>query len=134
MRVPGSNLLSVAMRVINPQPLKWRMWLGRVKNARGVFVDSYAPLVDAADIYGSAQPVSRALYQQLGLEFSKIYYTLWVQYDVRVLNRDTSGDVVLYNGLTLKCESDTNWRTADGWRKILAIETPALPPDPEPAP
>jgi len=123
VRVPGSNLLSVAMRVISPQAMQWRAFTGRTKNVRASYVDGYAP---AVDVFGSAQPVARVLYQQLGLDLSKNYWTLWVQPDIRVLDRDTTGDLVLYDGRTLKCESDTNWRAADGWRKILAIEVPSV--------
>jgi len=125
MRVPGSNLLSIAMRVIQPQNADWRRWEERTLNARGVYVDTYAAAVPV--VGASVQPVARALYQQLGLDFSKTYWTLWVPPDIKVLARDTTGDVVLYGGSTLKCESDTNWRQADGWRKILAIEIPPLP-------
>lgn len=123
MRVPGSNLLSVAMRVINPQTVQWRAFEGRTKNSRASYVDGYAP---AVDVFAAVQPVPRALYQQLGLDLSKSYWTIWVQPDVRVLNRDTTGDLVLYGTRTLKCESDTNWRESDGWRKILSIEVPGL--------
>jgi hypothetical protein len=70
------------------------------------------------------QPVPRNLYQTLGLDFAKEYWTIWVQPDVQVLKRDTTGDLVDYEGRTLKCESDTDWRAADGWRKIQAVRIP----------
>lgn len=124
MRVPGSNLLSIAMRVLTPQPVQWRAYVSRAPNGRGILVDTYT---DAVTIESSVsvQPIPRNLYQALGLDFAKEYWTLWVQPDVQVLKRDVTGDLVIYEGLLLKCESDTNWRSADGWRKIQAVRVPA---------
>jgi hypothetical protein len=123
MRVPGANLLSIAMRVLTPQVVQWRAWVSHTPNGRGILVDTYAEAVTVESSV-SVQPVPRNLYQTLGLDFAKEYWTIWVQPDVQVLKRDTTGDLVDYEGRTLKCESDTDWRAADGWRKIQAVRIP----------
>lgn len=122
--IPGSNLLRMAMGPIAPQtPLQWRAWLSRDVNEAGDFVAQYA---DPVDIEGSMQPVPRALYQQLGLDMSKDYQTLYTSSDVIVTDEDRGGDAILYDGAIWICESDTNWRHADGWRKILCIRVRSL--------
>lgn len=122
MMIPGANLLSVALRVIQPQTLGWQAWTGRTQSAAGDYVTTRAASVE---IQGSMQPVEKKLYQQLGLDLAKNYSFLYTSADVKPVARDRAGDLVTYNGQSWEVESDTNWRAADGWRKLLCVEVPS---------
>lgn len=119
MIVPGSNLLNMALRVIQPQGLGWRAFVSRSVNAAGDFVNTYA---DSVNIQGSMQPLEKKLYQELGLNLAKNYSVLFTSAQVRHTTEDRSGDLLTYGGLTWCAESDTDWAVADGWRYILCVE------------
>lgn len=122
MRVPGSNILNMALRVIAPQPLTHLAFVSRAENSAGDTVSVYA---DPVDIVGSMQAIDKKLYQELGLNLAKNYMTLYTSADVRPTARDRQGDLVTYGGRTWLCESDSDWGTADGWRRLLVVEVPA---------
>ena len=79
MIVPGSNLLSLALRVSAPLTLgaaRIRRYQGRATNAAGFDAPTYADSVDLpADT--SAQPVPRNRYQMQGLDYAKDYITVY---------------------------------------------------------
>lgn len=122
MNVPGSNLLSIALRVIRPQTLGHRAFVSRSVNTAGDWVSVFATSVD---ITGSMQAVDLKLYQQLGLNLAKNYHTLYTQAAVTATTRDREGDLLTYAGKTWQAESDMNWSAQDGWRKVLCVEVPA---------
>ena len=122
--IPGANLLSTALRVIKPQTLQLRAFVSRAENAAGDTVPVFAAPVE---IQGSMQPVERKLYQQLGLNLSKNYSTLYVFGNVQPTARDRDGDLVLFDGLTWQCESDRNWSAVGEYRKTLCVEVPPFP-------
>lgn len=120
--IPGANLLTMAMGPIGAQTLQHEAFISRTVNSIGNFVSTYAAPVT---ITGSMQPVNRKLYQQLGLNLSKNYSTLYTQADVRVTDRDREGDRVSFGGKVWQAESDMDWRLVDGWRKILCVQIPS---------
>jgi len=122
MIVPGSNLLNLAMGPIARQAPQWRAWTGRVIGPAGDYVDTYA---DPVGITGSMQPVNKDQYQQLGLTFEKSYSRLWTSAAVQPLSRDRRGDIIEYGGRFWECQSDMDWTTADGWKRMLCIEVPS---------
>lgn len=123
MNVPGSNLLRLAMGPIAAQTLGWQAWLSRTTNAAGDLVSTFA---DPVDIRGSFQPINKALYQSLGLDLEKSYFSLWTSANVMPTSRDRQGDVVSYLGVLYQVESDQDWRGPDGWRKLMCVEVPNL--------
>lgn len=122
MNVPGANLLSMALRVIQPQTLVHRAFVTRDENSVGNTISVFA---DPVSITGSMQAVNKKLYQELGLNLAKNYSTLYTSANVRPTARDREGDIVEYGGMKWQCESDMNWAIADGWRKLLCVEIPA---------
>lgn len=118
MIVPGSDLLGAAFNLIGRQTLTLKTVTGRTENSLGLFVNTYA----TSTIQGSWQPVQKTLYQQLGLDLSKSYFTLHVPTAVVPTGRGTAGDVVEYAGRQYQVESDTDWYGLDGWRAILCVD------------
>jgi hypothetical protein len=119
MLVPGGNILNAALRVIQPQAPRLKRWTGRTQNNRGEFVPTYAPPVA---VVGSFQPVDRKLYQQLGLDLSKSYATLFTATTIRTLDRDAAGDQVVYGGRLWEAQSQVNWQTQDGWGEYAFVD------------
>lgn len=119
MSVPGSNLLSDALCVIEPQQADYFRHDGRKVNDAGQYVDSYLPPVE---IEASIQAVRRTKYQFMGLDFSKSYVSVHACVDMRTLVRDVSGDYFVYNGRKYKLVDQSNWFVQDGWSKGLAID------------
>lgn len=119
MLVPGSNLLNMALRVINPQGISLQRHTGRAKNGVGVFVDSYAA---AVPVQGSVQPLDAKAYQMLGLDLAKKYVTVFTSTKVQTVERDKAGDLMTYDGLLYKAESNQDWTGQDGWGAYLFVK------------
>ncbi|ENU3061693.1 hypothetical protein MLT67_12180 [Escherichia coli] len=117
--IPGSNLLNVALRVIGSQTLEYHAYTGRQTNAAGYDVAAYA---DPVPISGSFQPVPRAQYANLGLDYQKTYWNFYASADLLDVARDVSGDQLSFNGARYQCESITPWRSIDGWNAMLCSE------------
>lgn len=119
--IPGANLLGMALRHIQPQTLQLRAFVSRTENTAG---DTVATFAAPVDIQGSMQPVDKKLYQELGLNLSKNYSTLWVFGTVQPTARDRDGDLVMFDGKTWQCESDRNWSGVGEYRRVLCVEVP----------
>lgn len=122
MNIPGVNLLGVASRVIRFETLGHRAFVSRCANSAGDFVSTFAVSVE---IKGSMQPINRKLYQELGLNLSKNYATLYTSATITATSRDREGDLITFAGKTWQCESDQNWAAMDGFTKMLCVEVPA---------
>ena len=120
MTVPGSNILARASRLLATQTFQYFAFKSRVTNAAGLDVPTYNK---PQTMKGSVQPVPRRLYVQFGLDFQRNYYNVYVSQDVIDVERDVSGDQIIFNGVKLQCESATRWFDMDGWTAILCVQT-----------
>lgn len=119
MMVPGSNLFSMAMRLIAPSSFVYTAFASRALNSVGQYVATYASPVT---LQGSAQPVPRQYYQIYGLDFQKNYVTFFIQKNIIDIARDVSGDTITFNGVTFQCISKTDWFQQDNWDSVLAVQ------------
>ena len=117
--VPGSNLLKKAFKVIKKQPFIYRQFNGRTTNSIGIDVPSYLPDVT---LQGSIQAVPRRLFQQNGLDFKKNYITIYSSDTIEGVNRDTSGDRVVFNGKLFQVLEENNWSPIDGWNGVICVQ------------
>jgi hypothetical protein len=125
--IPGQNLLNMALTVIAKQALTYYKFAGRSLNSVGQDITTYDPPIT---IYGSFQPVPRALYQQYGLDLQKEYYVYYTSNNTVDVQRDVSGDQIAFNGRRYQCESNTEWFRLDGWNGILCVYIGADVADP----
>lgn len=120
--VPGSNLLNQALGIIGRQSFLYFAQLSRTTDVAGTdigqYVSTYATAVHAS---GSVQPMSRALYQQYGLDLQKTYFNFYVSADIIDVTRNVSGDQFKFNGRTFQCESIMPWFGIDGWNQVIAV-------------
>ena len=126
MSAPGMNLLSMASRLIGFQSVQYYAFTGRTETAIGTLVSSYAAPVN---IKGSWQNVPRELIEKYGLEFNTDYGMFYCNSTyLKDVNRDTSGDQVVYNNQRYQClQTPSDWFVQDGWVGILCaqIKNPA---------
>lgn len=117
--IPGANLLRQALGVIGAQEVTHFRNTGRALDAAGVNVAAYAPGVIVRGC--SVQPVSRARYVQMGLDFTRDYITVFAPVSATGIRRNGSGDRVMYRGEYYEIESDTPWFSLDGWVELLCV-------------
>lgn len=127
MRVPYSNLLAMALKVISPSTFLLFPSPSRALNSIGMYVSSYSPPLTLS---GSVQAVNRNVYQQLGLDLQKNYIEIWVSADANDIARGRSGDKVVWQGYEYQLVTEVNWRKIDGWISVMAVEVaPYQDPD-----
>lgn len=116
--IPGSNILSQALQIIASQQVIYKKNNGRTVNQIGQYVSSY----DGDQlITGSFQPVPRSLYHQYGLDFNKDYFTFYTDTNVKDILRDSSGDMIQFNGEIFQVESANDWFAIDSWVGVLCV-------------
>lgn len=115
----GSNLLSVALGIIGTTPVQLYRFIDRTRTGIGNLVSAYD---DPVDCRVSLQAVPLTLMHQLGLDMQKSYITVYAVEDVDDIERDTSGDVIYWNGKYWQSESSTDWHAIDGWQGTLFVE------------
>lgn len=117
--IPGSNILSMALRVIGKQCFQYYAYTSRTLNSIGLYDAIYAPPIPLS---GSVQPVPRDLYERYGLDFQRNYINVYLQRSVIDVSRDVSGDQIVFNGVTYQCLSKTPWDAIDGWDAVLCVQ------------
>lgn len=121
MMVPSSNILNLALTAIAPAPFVYRAYNGRNKNGVGLYVPLYA---EPVTLKGSIQAVNKQVYQNLGLDYTKNYVSVFVSADLIDLGRNQSGSIIEWQGKAWQLTSETDWFKIDGWVKVLAVEVP----------
>ena len=121
--IPGSNLLNLAMSVIQKAQLGYSAYVGRTLAANGDYVPAYA---SAVMIGGSIQPIKRNLYEHMGLDFDKNYVNVFVPNNVLDVQRASAGDQFTFNNRTFQVLSNEAWFEMDGWDQVLCVEVPTV--------
>lgn len=117
--VPGSNLLKKAFKVIKKDAFIYRQFKSRTTNSIGIDVPEFEPDVE---LKGSVQAVPRRLYQQNGLDYKKNYITIYSSDVIEGVNRDTSGDRIIFNGKLFQVLDENDWKPIDGWNGVMCVE------------
>lgn len=120
MRVPGANLLAMALTVIGPQSINYYAQTGRVLLDDGVWSTGFAVGVTTTNL--SVQAVDRALYEAMGLDYQKSYKWLYIPQTIVDLQRDVSGDRFGFAGRKYQLQSGTDWQPMDGWNAVLCVD------------
>lgn len=117
--IPGSNLLNSALSAISSQLVEYHKFQGTSINSIGMEITTYE---DPIFIWGSFQPVQRSMYEQYGLDFSKTYANFYSSNNIISVDRDVSGDQIIFQGDKYQCESNTKWYGIDGWNAVLLVK------------
>lgn len=121
--VPGSNLLSQALRVINPQNVYYYKYLSHVINNLGISIPTYNARIL---VQGSLQNVPRNLYQLYGLDTQKDYFTFYTTTELLDIDRITTPDLLVVQITSslfyqYVAESSNDWNLVDGWNGVLFV-------------
>ena len=117
--VPGSNLLKKALRIVKKQSFIYRQFNARTTNNIGIDIPDYKPDVE---LTGSIQAVPRRLYQLHGLDWKKNYITIYSEDVLEGVNRDTSGDRVIFDSKTFLVLDENDWSPVDGWNGVMCVQ------------
>jgi hypothetical protein len=117
--IPGSNIFLLAASVIGLQDITYYRYKDRTQNAAFQFITTYET---AITIQGSFQPVQRDLYQEYGLDFQKNYAMLYCAKDIMDVQRDISGDKIVYKNKTYQCQSNLYLYDVDGWVGVMVVQ------------
>lgn len=120
--IPGANVLNIALSVIARQTLQYYQYTSRAPNSVGIYVSTYD---SPTTITGSAQPVPHELNEKYGKDFQDNLYRFFVPQNALDVNRDSSGDQIVFNGVYYQVISTTPWYSVDGWVEILAVQVPS---------
>ena len=119
MPIPGQNLLNMALTIIAKQTLSYYQFVSRGLNAVGQDITVYASPIN---LVGSWQPVPRNLYEVYGLDLQKDYFTFYSSNNILDIQRDISGDQVVFMGKRYQVESSNDWYQLDGWKGMLCVD------------
>lgn len=132
--IPGSNILSTALRVIASQYVNWYKYTANTIGATGLVTSSYAS--SQTVLRGSVQPVPRNRYEALNLDWQKSYIT-WYVPDINASsitrNPNGNGDIIEWpvnrNGSLISGKSrryqliaDTPWTLVDDWTAVIGVD------------
>ena len=118
MRVPSSNLLNQAFRLICTNEIQYFRWQSVTNNAIGYDVHVYA---DPVTVKASVQEVGSQIYQQLGLDWQKHYIKVWTPLETSDLNRGKPPDQIIFAGERYQIYDSDDWHDIDGWDSFLAV-------------
>jgi len=129
MVIPGSNLLTDAMALLDTVDIKYYKDSSRTLNDQGVWVTTYEPFVL---IEASVQAPDRNTYVQYGLDMQKNYLKVFLSADTVDLSRDQSGDQFVIglpgNEYRYQLESEVPWYDFDGWVELYIVQIGKEPP------
>ncbi len=121
MIVPGSNLLNMALRAIQPtRGVTVQKFLGEAENDYGKTVPTYADAIPLINC--SVQAVPFRDIQQMGLTLGKTYVKVISNLSLHGAYRGGQGDRILWNGYAFTVLEATNWIVQDGWVRIIAVK------------
>lgn len=120
MLVPGGDLLTMAMTLLNPMVVRLYRDIGRTTNAAGMDVTTFS---DGEDVDGgSVQAVPRSRYEQYGFDVAKNYVTWYTTATVRGPQRDLSGDQIEALGRRWQIMDENTWTRIDGWTGVIGVD------------
>ena len=121
MAVPGSNLLTSALTIICRDSFQYLRFNTITTNEIGLDVRDYDQPITRS---GSVQSVDVSDIKNMGLDFTKSYIQVWTETPVNAVERDRSGDQIIWNGRRFEIQGETDWNAVDGWNSFTAVEVP----------
>lgn len=118
--IPSSNLYKQAIRLIGRTKINYYKFTGRTINEIGYDVSTY---VGPQELLASVQAVPRNVYQIYGLDFQKKYWMVYIDENLLDIERDVSGDQIIFQNRQIQCMSATDWFGIDGWKSLLCVDT-----------
>lgn len=119
------NIHELALPVINTVVngdsgvFAFRYFLGQNINEIGIAVPTYGPWYG---IKGNVQYVPRKMYQELGLDFTKVYINAWASVEINDNAMKKQPDQLFWRGFLWNVTSNSEWNLANGWVNVTAVK------------
>lgn len=117
--IPGMNLLNIALGAITPQAGTWLRFIGNTQNSQGQDIPQYAP---EQPITGSFQSTDARTVQDMGLDVTARYRTLYTIAPVNDTDRGTSPDLLIFYGRKYQVAGKLDWVKQDGWQGLVLVD------------
>jgi len=112
------SLLDLALSIQASQTVSYYKFTGQTTDDIGRDVPSYD---DAVTLVGSFQPISQELYAQNGFALNKKYFVFYTSNDLNVVDRDSSGDKIVYDNDTYQVLDKNDWFAYDGFIGVTCV-------------
>ena len=119
--IPGANILEMALSVIASQTVTYYKFIERSLNEVGQDISVF---MEPQQLQGSFQPMPKDAYNSFGLDLQQEYFIFYVSKKIIDLDRDTSGDQLVFGGDRFQCLSNTEWYNLDGWKAVVCVRIP----------
>ena len=113
------NLFNMAIKVIPPETIQYKHFLGDVVNSIGIAVPTYD---EAIDITASVQPVGDQSYKDLGLDFQKEYFYVYSNHRMYGLNEQAQPDKLEFHGSEWVVQKNCHWDEYNGWGYVMVAK------------
>lgn len=115
------GLLAQAAEMIPNDPVSYRKYKGKTKNAAGIYNDTYDTAVAVAGAF--VQPVRSAMYSQLGIQPGKNVRQVFLPVNVAGMeDMSDGGDILVFEGKNWRIIAVDNWFQHDGWKSVIVVE------------
>ena len=125
------NLLELALSVLPPVNFFYRVYQGERLNDIGVKIPTYGPWLECR---GMVQPVNRAKYEDLGLDFAKNYINVWGSLNLKTVGLQNQPDQILWNSCIWTITAVNEWYQYNSWVNVTAAQDKRADSLPNPLP
>lgn len=119
------NINELALPVINrvvegdSGVFAFRYFLGQKVNDFGVMEAKYG---EWYGIRGNVQYVPRKMYEDLGLDFTKVYINAWASVVIDDNAMQAQPDQLFWKGYLWNVTSNSEWNWQNGWVNVTAVK------------
>ena len=119
------NIHELALPIINTVVnedsgyFAFRYFLGQEINDLGVGIPTFSKWYG---IKGNVQYVPRKMYEELGLEFTKVYINAWASVEINDNAMKSQPDQLFWRGFLWNVTSNSEWNWQNGWVNVTAVK------------
>lgn len=114
----STNILKLAFGAIPPRKIQWQKFASVSTNPDGT---EYAVYDAPVEITGFVVPVNKGAYKALGLDFTKVYMSVYTLSDVKDNFKQEVPDRLLFDYGVWNVETTKDWYIYNGWKCCLVV-------------
>lgn len=114
------NLLNLALRLIPPVTVQYRIFSGSAVNEFGISVNTYSEPITVKNAH--IQPLKAEMYAQYALQDVRNVKVCYIPVNVIGQLDKSTNDIIIYNGRKYNIIDTHEWYNYDGWNKLVIVE------------
>lgn len=114
-----NNLLGIAMGAVGSQQVDFYQFQGVTQDSSYRDVPSWSSI--PKKIRANVQAVTQAQVNQMGLDISRKYKTVFAELSINAINQGGMPDRFHFEGATWEIVDATNWHNQNGWSYCLVV-------------